>query len=200
LVEVCTDWYTCVSAGGVDYGCTYNYTECYVYDDGTSSSGDDSGYGSVGTGDGGGYGGDATGNAEGYDYSISAPFHLCPPSNWIQTGNAYTTNIKNLGFTAIQFKYLILRDYISVDIPSSCVSIPWYGINSYQAGESFAIAFNYAVAEVEAGLKNGSIRANSFDARRKLIEQIRNFLPSGSSFSSGPCIGNIPINYANYGC
>jgi hypothetical protein len=122
---------------------------------------------------------------------------LCGTLNFTTVGSSHTTQINGLGLFAKRSN----GEAFNVELGSNCTSIPNYNLNSIEASEVFKEAFRLSIQSILIMLNDGSIAPNSSTVRPELINLIRsnlNSLAPGSSFSSGPCSGNILENQALY--
>jgi hypothetical protein len=97
------DWYSCASSdGGVTQTCRYMYSDTYCWGGGGTSNNNGATYGTVGQGEStGGSGGTTTStpstNSPGNGYA-----GLCASTiNWTRVGSGLTSNLRELGITAI---------------------------------------------------------------------------------------------------
>ncbi|MDQ1086404.1 hypothetical protein [Siphonobacter sp. SORGH_AS_1065] len=171
----------------------YTQSTCTDITDGTTT---DSGYGTVGSSSG-----DVSyPNGQGNGWGISVLGYLCPPTQWSKKGSSWTTQVNGLGALVIN---PLEKKIINIELYANCITIPAYNLTTDQAGVIFAQAFNGARVDLAAELQEGTVQPNSLDLRNEFIRLLKISLrkiKSSSSFSSGPCLGDVSQNKAQYGC
>lgn len=180
----CTDWfvngvYSHTSCGNI-YECgQYQYTEC-----------DDPGAG--GTGGGGGSGGGFTG-----PWDQSSQVKLCGTIAFKSVGNSWTGGMQYLQTIWSHPQ----QGTIITNFANACISIPSYGISAAVASTTFQNVYNASIQQVVLELNEGLVLPNaiSISSRLKTVIQVKLWSTvTGATFSSGPCLGNIPVSQAQF--
>ncbi|MCU0400034.1 MAG: hypothetical protein MUE75_03340 [Algoriphagus sp.] len=187
----CTDWYYVYTLNGVVMGEEYLYTTCS--DGSCNENSSDACLEDPPQGGGGNSGIAAT--------------KICGTYSFTNVGSSLTTEIHNLGMTAIKMS-LFQGQVIPVELGPMCFNFSSSLASSVSASTIINEAFNTTTQEIQQGLNNGTITAsniytqfkNTFD--QKFVQVGNSFGLQGVSFgkSYGPCVGEININYANYLC
>lgn len=187
----CTDWYYVYTFNGVIIGEEYLYTTCSGGSCNENST--DACLEEPPQGGGGNSGMEAT--------------KICGTYTFTNVGNSLTTEIHNLGMTAVKMS-LFQGQVIPVELGPMCFNFSANLASTVAASTIINEAFNSTTQEIQQGLNNGTVNAtniyvqfkNKFD--QKFIQVGNSFGLQGISFgkSYGPCIGEININQANYIC
>ncbi|MEQ9405477.1 MAG: hypothetical protein RIM99_17940 [Cyclobacteriaceae bacterium] len=128
------------------------------------------------------------------------PFKVCASSLDFQlTGEGFTAEITSLG--ALVVHDLTLQS-VNVELGVVCVTLPANRFsNRYDAAAGFAAIMNYTRDLLDSKADAGELAMNAVSIRNEMISiinsELNNFLP-GSTFSTGPCSGNIPTSVATY--
>ena len=86
-------------------------------------------------------------------------------------------------------------------IGSSDLVLEYYVSDKYQASTMFTNAYNEARDQIGYLINSGQLALSPPAIRSKLKElTLENINAPGTTFSSGPCSGDIAKNIADYGC
>jgi hypothetical protein len=191
-LQNCVDWYYVYTLDGVVIGEEYLFTTCEG--SGCDENTTDACLEELPEGGGGGIG-------------TEDDSKICGTYSFTNIGNSLTTEIHNLGMTAIKMS-LFQGEVIPVELGPMCFNFSANLASSVSASTIINEAFNSTTLEIQQGLNNGTINAaniyiqfkNKFD--QKFIKVATSFGLTGISFgkSYGPCIGGVNINQANYIC
>lgn len=188
----CIDWYYVYSYNGEVIGEEYLYTTC------TGSSCDenttDACLEEPPQGGGGGF-------------SPEDDSKICGTYSFTSIGNSLTTEIRNLGMTAIKMS-LFQGEVIPVELGPMCFNFTANLASSVSASTIINEAFNSTTLEIQQGLNNGTINAtniyiqfkNKFDQKFNTLKNSFGLPGNSAGFSYGPCFGQVTINTANYLC
>ena len=187
----CTDWYYVYTLNGVILGEEYLYTTCS--------------------------GGSCNENST--DACLEEPpqggggspsleeTKICGTYSFTNVGNSLTTEIHNLGMTAIKAS-LFQGQVIPVELGPMCFNFSASLASSVSASTIINEAFNGTTLEIQQGLNNGTVSAtniyvqfkNKFDQKFNILKNSYGLPGSLAGFSYGPCFGQVSINAANYLC
>ena len=193
--EQCTDWYTS-GEEYIDTTCQYSsqWTDSYEVCE-TTEEPDNSGN----SGGGSNYSGPTPMESE---YIFGSPqMKLCASSmQFNHIGNSFTAEVDDLGLS-------VWNDYaglpvVNVELGTVCISLPDYDVpDAVSAADYFSQMFNWSRERVDLAIQLGEIPVTNTSVRTLFLETLRGELDnffSGSSFSTGPCRGNISSSTANY--
>ncbi|WP_074487608.1 hypothetical protein [Mucilaginibacter polytrichastri] len=128
---------------------------------------------------------------------------LCGHISTIKVGNGWTGSVNNLGVDVIIKSNNGASATIPVVLGTTCFNIPSYnGVTSTDASANFIKAYNLALNQLIYSIHASEIEdTTSSNLRSELTLLINANLQAyraGSAFSTGPCLGSIPVTNAPY--